>query len=133
MSLAELIQRRRADLGMSQVELGIKADTSQRTVSEIERGVRRRPQLHTLRAFADALEMPLAELVLASGQADDLAEAARIAEEVRNLADQDPKLTALLLAAHELDESAVEILLHQAELLRANQRAIEKRFKQLGE
>jgi DNA-binding beta-propeller fold protein YncE/transcriptional regulator with XRE-family HTH domain len=50
-----LLRRHRIENGLTQEELGERARLSARTVSDIERGIARRPQTHTALQLADAL------------------------------------------------------------------------------
>src|SRR4051812_25999672 len=54
----ELIARRRRDLGITQEELAERAEISVRGISDLERGARRSPHLHTVQRLLEALEVP---------------------------------------------------------------------------
>jgi predicted ATPase/DNA-binding XRE family transcriptional regulator len=51
------LQRLRETAGLTQEELAEKADLSAKGISDLERGERRRPYPHTVRALADALKL----------------------------------------------------------------------------
>lgn len=59
-ALGALLRRSRLEAGLTQEELAERAQTSARTISDVERGIVRVPQPHILRHLADALELPLA-------------------------------------------------------------------------
>ena len=52
------LRRLREAAGLTQEELAEKADLGAKGISDLERGERRRPYPHTVRALADALEVP---------------------------------------------------------------------------
>ncbi|HEY8598384.1 MAG TPA: helix-turn-helix domain-containing protein, partial [Thermomicrobiales bacterium] len=52
-----LLRRRREAAGLSQEALGARAGLSTAAISALERGERRRPYAHTVRALADALDL----------------------------------------------------------------------------
>ena len=52
------LRRLREATGLTQEELAGKAGLSAKNISDLERGERRRPYPHTVRALADALELP---------------------------------------------------------------------------
>jgi serine/threonine-protein kinase len=56
-AFASLLRQRRVERGLSQEELAERAGLSLRGISDLERGVSRRPRLHTARLLADALEL----------------------------------------------------------------------------
>lgn len=62
--LAELLRRYRTRAGLSQQELAERAGLTVNGVGQLERGIRRRPQPHTLRALAAALNLSDAEWTL---------------------------------------------------------------------
>jgi len=127
MLLSELIRQRRKELGLSQVQLAIRSDLYQRTVSDLERGMVKRPNLKTLQALARGLDMPMSKLALAAGQADSEEDAERLAEELQD-ADGDPVLTALLWELREMDEGGKRMVLDQAKLVRKWQEGIERKL-----
>jgi transcriptional regulator with XRE-family HTH domain len=51
------LRRLRESAGLTQEELAEKADLSAKGISDLERGERKRPYPHTVRALADALEL----------------------------------------------------------------------------
>ncbi|HYO35554.1 MAG TPA: helix-turn-helix transcriptional regulator, partial [Geodermatophilus sp.] len=55
--LADLLRRWRRRAALSQEELAARAGLTAKAVSALERGERRRPHPHTLRALAAALEL----------------------------------------------------------------------------
>ncbi len=69
MTLGEFIKARRAELGMSRNQLGIKAQISHTEVHRIETGERRQPSLKVLCALADALGTPQEEFLKIAGYA----------------------------------------------------------------
>src|SRR5215213_7746286 len=56
-SFAEQLRRYRTGAGLSQEELAERAGLTAAAVSQLERGVRHRPQPRTVRALADALDL----------------------------------------------------------------------------
>jgi serine/threonine protein kinase/DNA-binding beta-propeller fold protein YncE/class 3 adenylate cyclase len=54
-AFAVLLRQHRVEAGLTQEELAERAGLSTRAVSDLERGVNRRPQAHTARQLADAL------------------------------------------------------------------------------
>src|SRR5947209_19657935 len=54
---AVLLRRYRVEAGLTQEELAERAGLSARAVSDLERGVNRKPQLHTARQLAAALKL----------------------------------------------------------------------------
>lgn len=63
MDIANVIKRRRTDLGMRQSQLAAMAGISEDYLSAIERG-RRQPSMEVLGTIASALRVPAAYLVL---------------------------------------------------------------------
>ena len=57
----DLLRHHRLTLGLSQVELARRAQLSVRAISDLERGIRRAPQPHTLQQLAGALGLNAAE------------------------------------------------------------------------
>lgn len=58
------LRRIRKDRGLSQEELGFRAEMKRSYVSDIERG-KRNPSLQAMGRLADALDIDLAELLIA--------------------------------------------------------------------
>src|SRR5947209_7059233 len=56
-----LLHRFRTDAGLSQEVLAERAGLSSRGISDIERGLKARPHLHTLLRLADALDLSLVD------------------------------------------------------------------------
>ncbi len=56
-AFADLLKRFRVAAGMTQEELAERASLSARAISDLERGVKKRPQRETVRLLADALEL----------------------------------------------------------------------------
>jgi transcriptional regulator with XRE-family HTH domain len=54
-AFGELLRRHRLAAGLTQGELAARAGLSARTVSDLERGVKSRPHLHTVQLLAAAL------------------------------------------------------------------------------
>jgi len=65
-TFAEILRRFRERTGLSQDELAARADVSSKAVGALERGERRRPYPHTVRALADALGLGSATAEAAS-------------------------------------------------------------------
>ena len=63
MDLADLVRAQRKVLGLSQEAIAHRADLSLNLVNKIERGVITDPHISTLVALADALEVPVSDLV----------------------------------------------------------------------
>jgi transcriptional regulator with XRE-family HTH domain len=60
--IAAKLRQLRADAGLTQRSLAIRADVTVNTVSELERGENNNPELKTLLALAAALGVPVAAL-----------------------------------------------------------------------
>jgi transcriptional regulator with XRE-family HTH domain len=56
-SFSERLRRLRETAGLTQEELASRAGLTAKAISALERGERRRPYPHTVRALADALEL----------------------------------------------------------------------------
>lgn len=56
-SFGQLLRRHRIAAGLTQIQLAERAGISVRAVGDLERGVKRRPHLTTLRLLADALDL----------------------------------------------------------------------------
>jgi transcriptional regulator with XRE-family HTH domain len=130
MLLGELIRKRRNQMGMSQVDLAVRAGLYQRAI-EIERGVTMRPNIKTLRALSSAMDLGLDVLILAADQARDAEEAARLAERV--LSAEDPTIAALLWELRDLDEEARKLVLQQARMIHRWQFETVRKFEVEGE
>jgi transcriptional regulator with XRE-family HTH domain len=61
-SFAENLRRRRKELGLSQEQLGARADIQMADISRYESGVRD-PRVTTIARLAQALEVPIADLL----------------------------------------------------------------------
>ncbi|HEX2070577.1 MAG TPA: helix-turn-helix transcriptional regulator [Thermoleophilaceae bacterium] len=61
-SFAENLRRRRKELGLSQEQLGARADIQMADISRYESGSRD-PRVTTVARLADALEVPIGELL----------------------------------------------------------------------
>jgi transcriptional regulator with XRE-family HTH domain len=61
-TLGQLIQRRRTELGLSLSEIARRAGIDKGTISLLERGKNTHPTPHVLRSLADGLEMTVADL-----------------------------------------------------------------------
>src|SRR3712207_2168309 len=57
-SFGAQLRQLREPAGLTQEELALRAGLSSDAVSKLERGQRRRPHPHTVRALADALDLP---------------------------------------------------------------------------
>jgi transcriptional regulator with XRE-family HTH domain len=60
-TFGEQLQRYRARAGLTQEALAERVGLAAATISALERGVRRRPYLHTRQCLADALKLSAAE------------------------------------------------------------------------
>ncbi len=60
-AFGQLVQRWRLVAGMTQQELADRSSLSVRGISDVERGLKRRPRPHTVRMLADALDLPVEE------------------------------------------------------------------------
>lgn len=58
-TFAELLKRHRIEAALSQEALAARAGLSVRAISDLERGVKKRPYLETVRLLADALDLTL--------------------------------------------------------------------------
>jgi transcriptional regulator with XRE-family HTH domain len=61
-SFAENLRRRRKELGLSQEQLGARADIQMADISRYESGVRD-PRVTTIARLAHALDVPIADLL----------------------------------------------------------------------
>ena len=65
-SFAENLRRRRKELGLSQEQLGARANIQMADISRYESGTRD-PRVTTIARLAEALDVPIAELLEGSG------------------------------------------------------------------
>src|SRR5919202_1355626 len=56
-AFGELLKRYRATVGLTQAQLAERAGVSVRAISDLERGVKRRPHPYTVQRLATALEL----------------------------------------------------------------------------
>jgi transcriptional regulator with XRE-family HTH domain len=112
---------------MSQVDLAVKSGLYQRTISEIERGLSKHPNLRTLQALALALDVPLSELLLSAEMADGAADAAKLAA---TLEGDDPTVAAIVAELRDLDDDARKLVLEQARAVRKWQADVERQLKE---
>lgn len=68
-TLGQLIRQRRSVLGLSLYQLGERTGITDTTIMRIESGKTANPRGEVLRALAEALELPLADLFAAAGYA----------------------------------------------------------------
>ena len=129
MLLSELILKRRKELGLSQVELSRRADLHQRMISDIERGVARRPNLKSLQALSRELKVPMSQLLMLSGHSPDLEDAERLVRQLED-SDHDPYVSQVLLSMKEMDEGAKKMLVEQARMIRRWQRDLEQKLEE---
>ena len=80
--LKDVVKRARERQGLTQVEFADAVDMSQRWVSDLERGLIKAPRLDTMLRVAKVLDLDVADLVIASGQATTRAGAERILNSV---------------------------------------------------
>lgn len=74
-TLGEIIKNRRLELGLSQIELSKIAEIDCKTISFIERNIRKKPIPETLLGLANALNLEPVDLFFASGyKAENLEE-----------------------------------------------------------
>ncbi len=66
-SFAENLRRRRKELGLSQEQLGTRANIQMADISRYESGGRD-PRITTVARLAQALEVPIAELLAGTGK-----------------------------------------------------------------
>jgi predicted ATPase/DNA-binding XRE family transcriptional regulator/Tfp pilus assembly protein PilF len=64
LAFSDVLRRLRRAAGLSQEALAERATISWRTISDLERGIKRRPQQETFRLLADALELSAQDRVL---------------------------------------------------------------------
>ena len=69
--IGEIIKNRRLELGLSQIELSKIAGIDCKTISFIERNIRKKPIPDTLYSLAAALELDICALFYASGYTED--------------------------------------------------------------
>jgi len=65
-ALAELLTRRRNELGLSARELARRAGIDNATITLLEQAKIAHPRVETVRALAEAMELPLADLYAAT-------------------------------------------------------------------
>ena len=70
-TLGEIIKSRRLELGLSQIELSKIAEIDCKTISFIERNIRKKPIPDTLYSLAAALDLDICALFYASGYTED--------------------------------------------------------------
>lgn len=70
-TLGEIIKNRRLELGLSQIELSKIAEIDCKTISFIERNIRKKPIPDTLYSLAVALDLDICALFYASGYTED--------------------------------------------------------------
>ena len=66
-SLAKLIKSRRFNLNISQRELASRMKCDVKTISEIEKGIRRKPKISTLEKLSDELYIEMDDLLILAG------------------------------------------------------------------
>lgn len=70
-TLGEIIKNRRLELGLSQIELSKIAEIDCKTISFIERNIRKKPIPDTLYSLAAALDLDICALFYASGYTEE--------------------------------------------------------------
>ena len=70
-TLGEIIKNRRLELGLSQIELSKIAEIDCKTISFIERNIRKKPIPDTLYSLAAALDLDICALFYVSGYTED--------------------------------------------------------------
>lgn len=70
-SLAKLIKSRRLNLNISQRELASRMKCDVKTISEIEKGIRRQPKISTLEKLSDELYIGIDDLLVLAGYIND--------------------------------------------------------------
>lgn len=70
-TLGEIIKNKRLELGLSQIELSKIAEIDCKTISFIERNIRKKPIPDTLYSLAAALDLDICALFYASGYTED--------------------------------------------------------------
>ena len=71
--LGRIIRSRRLSLNISQRELAAKMHCDVKTISEIEKGIRKKPRIETLEKLSDELFIELNDLLDYAGYDDELA------------------------------------------------------------
>jgi predicted ATPase/DNA-binding XRE family transcriptional regulator/Tfp pilus assembly protein PilF len=107
------LRRVREAAGLTQEELAARAGLSAKGISDLERGARRRPYPHTVRALADALELPVderASLLAAIPKRGDVAYATPV------VAERTLPATPALLVGRERDLEQVRGFLRRREM-----------------
>lgn len=127
--VGELIRDRRLALGLTQTDLSQRTGLAQRAISDIERGVTRRPAVKNLRILSKALELDFTQLVIASEKAASKKEAAKLADAFQDETMPDPVETALLWEFRHLDETNRNLVLNQVKAVRQWQAQV---ARQLG-
>lgn len=113
-TLGALVQRRRLQLSMTQEQLAAAVGRSQRWMSNLETGGVKRPHFETLAALAKALELDMADLILAVRYTESEVIARRLAEEQAaydNGESDNPKahLRAMVEGYEWTDEQATQV------------------------
>lgn len=128
--VGDLIRDRRLALGLTQTDLSQRTGLAQRAISDIERGVTRRPSVKNLRILSKALELDFTQLVIASEKAATKKEAEKVADAFQDESMPDPVETALLWEFRHLDEANRNLVLNQVKAVRQWQAQV---TRQLGE
>jgi transcriptional regulator with XRE-family HTH domain len=124
MSLGQLIRERRAELGMTQEELAERIGKGQNYLSHVERGRIQRPGREIMRAIADALDLPMVDLVVASAGWADLSD---IGDAAGHGPDGELDVTAPLYVylqahLHELSEDEQRVIIEVIRMIIRNKR-----------
>jgi transcriptional regulator with XRE-family HTH domain len=107
-SFAEIVRRRRLELGLSQIEVSDAVGMSQRWTSAVETGEIKVPRVETIRRLSKVLSVPVADLLIAAKLAETRAEAERIVQTVPE--EDDPLMDIVMAGARDLTPEGREIL-----------------------
>lgn len=69
--LGKIVRSRRLDLNISQRELASRMQCDVKTISEIEKGIRKKPRIETLEKLSDELFIELEDLINYAGYDDE--------------------------------------------------------------
>lgn len=115
-AFGELLRRRRERAGLTQEALAEKANLTANAIGALERGERRRPYPHTVRALADALDLAAAEREALVAAASQRTEAQTAVESVSTDAGQGLPYQLTGLVGRTAEVAVVQQLLRRSDL-----------------
>lgn len=110
-TLADMLRKRRAELGKTQEEMAEALDMTQEWVAAVENGRIQQPRPTTLRRLADVLDVPLEDIVIAARLARSLSGAQRVAQSIAEEA-----------AEHDWDDPTMRVVMDRASKMTPEQR-----------